>query len=306
MNTRIVRWIKEHDVLTFFLLVFVLVWPKLIVDAGYSQGVFRKGASPWLSILYILGLPLFSAAIVTALRRGRMGLKEWGTRLFRWRVNWRWYLFVLLSYPAVATLAYTLSDWIQGRAWSVINLWKAGFDSLRRSAPGIGLSAENTLPILLAFIVVGLLVSIVEEAGWRAYAVPRLQEKYSSLLSGLIVGLIWACWHVPYFFTKGVAHHGLPFAWFLLTLTSLSIVLVWVMNHTNQSAWMAVLFHASFNLSAQFLPTHLAYKNGDALTFWLTCLLSVVGAFIIISLQGSQLGRKPSDVLLHELKYESS
>jgi membrane protease YdiL (CAAX protease family) len=286
-------------------LVFALGWPKLIVDAAYSQGWLSTGSSTWLMIMYILGLPLVAAAVVITVTRGRAGLREWLVHLFRWRVSWRWYLFALLSYPAVASLAYTVSDWIHGREWSIINLWSSGFENLRLSATSIGLGPENSLQILAASILVNVLVSIFEEAGWRAYAIPRLQQRYSSLISGLVMGVIWSVWHLPYFFTKGAVHNGLPFAWFLLTLTSISIVLVWMMNHTNQSALMAILFHTSFNLSAQFLPIHLAYQNGDHLTFWLTCLFSVIGTLSIIFMEGSQLGRKSRNLHSYEAEYQS-
>jgi hypothetical protein len=53
-------------------------------------------------ILYVLGTPLISAVIVLVVTRGRMGLKEWGARLIRWRVDWFWYLLALFSYPLIA------------------------------------------------------------------------------------------------------------------------------------------------------------------------------------------------------------
>lgn len=305
MSNTLINWIKKYELTLYFMLVLALSWPKLIVDAAHSQGWLSKGSPAGLSIIYILGLPLVAAAVIIAVTRGRRGLNEWMKRLLRWRVGWRWYFFVLLSYPAVAALAYTITDWLHGSEWSVINLWKAGFENLRLSTTNIGISPNNSVQILAAFIIVNVLVSIFEEAGWRAYAAPRLQQRYSSLISGLVIGVIWSLWHLPYFFTKGATHNGLPFTWFLLTLTSISIVLVWVMNHTHQSALMAILFHTSFNLSAQFLPIQLAYQSGDHLTFWLTCIFSVIGTLIIIFVEGSPLGRKAAGALAHKTEYQS-
>jgi membrane protease YdiL (CAAX protease family) len=186
--------------------------------------------------------------------------------------------------------AYTVSDLIAGREWSIPILGKAGYESLRGSATDLRLNPENYLQIFGIFLSINFLASLLEEGGWRAFAVPRLQEKYSSLRSGLIVGVIWSAWHLPYFFTKGAAHYGMPFLWFLLTLTSCSILMVWFMNRTNQSFLMPILFHCSFNLSAQFLPPQIAWQTGNYVAFWLTCIFSILGTMIVLFSEGPQLG----------------
>lgn len=289
MDKTLVNWIKKHDLAIFFLMVFLLGWPRAIVEAGYSQGRLLQGPSSLLTILYLLGTPLVSAHIVIAITRGRVGLKEWGARLIRWRVNWHWYLFALFAYPLMVAGAYTISDLIAGRGWSVLTVWKAGFENLRVGAADLGINPQNNLQILGILLLASFLVPIFEEGGWRAFAIPCLQEKYSALTSALIMGVIWSVWHLPNFFTKGTDHYGMPFLWFLLTITSTSILMVWIMNNTNQSVLMTILFHGSIILWGHFLPAQLEFQNGDHVTFWLTCTFFVVASMILIFKKGLQL-----------------
>jgi membrane protease YdiL (CAAX protease family) len=132
-------------------------------------------------------------------------------------------------------------------------------------------------------------VPIFEEGGWRAFAIPRLQEKYSALTSSLIMGVIWSVWHLPNFFTVGTDHYGMPFLWFLLAITSTSVLMVWIMNNTNQSVLMTILFHGSIILWGHFLPAQLEFQNGDQVAFWLTCAFSVLASLVVIFVKGTQL-----------------
>ena len=171
-------------------------------------------------------------------------------------------------------------------------MWKAGFENLQANASRIGVNPSNTGQIFAILVAVSFIVPIFEEGGWRAFAIPRLQEKYSALVSGLVMGVIWSIWHLPSFFTKGSDHYGMPFLWFLMTIVSISILMVWIMNHTNQSVLMTILFHGSIILAGHFLPTQLAYQTGNTLALWLTAGLLVVTALAVILYEGSnQLAR---------------
>ena len=48
-----------------------------------------------------------------------------------------------------------------------------------------------------------------EETGWRGFALPYLQARYSAITSTLLVSVMWACWHIPLFsFCAGPFSHG--------------------------------------------------------------------------------------------------
>jgi membrane protease YdiL (CAAX protease family) len=286
LKSTILDWIKKHDLWVFFTLVFVLMWPKGIEGAAYSMGLISEPPSAILNVLYVLGTPLVAAVIITAVTRGREGLKEFVNRLFRWRVGWRWILVSLVIYPLVALAAFAISSLATGGQWTVTMMWNAGFANIQENAVRIGLNPENTWQIFAILVAVSFIVPIFEEGGWRAFAIPRLQEKYSALVSGLVMGVIWSIWHLPSFFTKGTDHYGMPCLWFLMTIVSISILMVWIMNHTHQSVLMTILFHGSIILAGHFLPTQLAYQTGNTLALWLTGGLLAVIATVVVLYEG--------------------
>ena len=286
MKNNLLNWIKKNDLWVFFILVFALMWPKGIAGAAYSLGLISEPPSTILNVLYFLGTPLVAAVIVTVMTRGRQGLKEWARRLLRWRVGWRWVIVSLAIYPLVALVAFVISDLASGSGWTVSTMWKAGFQNLQVNAARIGLNPENTWQIFAILVAVSFIIPIFEEGGWRAFAIPRLQEKYSALVSSLMMGVIWSLWHLPSFFTVGSDHYGMPFLWFLMTIISISILMVWIMNHTNQSVLMTILFHGSIILAGHFLPTQLAYQTGNILALWLTGGLLAVVAMVVVLYEG--------------------
>jgi membrane protease YdiL (CAAX protease family) len=90
---------------------------------------------------------------------------------------------------------------------------------------------------------------INEESGWRGFALPRLQARYSVLASSLIVGVLWALWHLPYDLAQENWRGSL--AWFLeyrlFWRVIFGVILTWLYNRTNGSLLAPVLFHPVMN-----------------------------------------------------------
>jgi len=42
-----------------------------------------------------------------------------------------------------------------------------------------------------------------EEPGWRGYAPPKLQCMVGPFRATILLGLVWALWHLPLFLVKG-------------------------------------------------------------------------------------------------------
>ncbi len=95
-----------------------------------------------------------------------------------------------------------------------------------------------------------LLIEIVafgygEETGWRGFALPRIQSKYSVLVSALLLTVPWAFWHLPaFFYNENMMHMGVGGAvgWFVSLLTG-SILLAWLFNSSRGSILPVALFH---------------------------------------------------------------
>lgn len=187
-----------------------------------------------LAITGLLG-PILSGFIMAAVTEGRPGIARLLRRMVCWRVGLRWYVFALVGLPVTMVLATFIR-------------------------PGASESFDiSARPFFLdyprAFISMALIGGpLFEEPGWTGFAQPRLQRLYGPLIGGLILGSLWALWHVPGFLIPAQDVTDIPprgtvldFVVFALALMGLRLVIVWVVNNTRNSVFMAILVHASWN-----------------------------------------------------------
>jgi uncharacterized protein len=261
-----VGWARRHPVATFFALAFGLTWLVWVPRAAVSQGRLAAEWPVFLGRVWTYG-PALAALLAAALTGGRPALRDLGARLGRWRVGWRWYAVVLAG-PLAVTLA-AAGVWVAlGGAWAA-----AVPPALAGGAGG----DPPPLPLLaLFFVLLALTDGLGEETGWRGYALPRLLAGHGALAASLGLGVVWALWHLPLFWTAGAALAGRSVPLQLLGLPALSVLYTWVFQHTRGSLLLAVLFHAAGNLwGVALLPA----AGGDAtpalLRIGLTWLLAL-------------------------------
>jgi membrane protease YdiL (CAAX protease family) len=176
---------------------------------------------------------------------GRSQLRELGSRLTRVRVGWRWYAVVIFG-PALAGGLVTGLSVMLGSRWI----------DVRPVAFGDGIVA-----VAVFFVVVSLTDGLGEEVGWRGYALPRLLERLPAVRATLLLGVVWAAWHLPLFWTDGAPLEGSPIWALFLRLPAAAIIFTWVFQHTQGSTVIAVLLHGAMNLFASPLalrPTIIA------------------------------------------------
>lgn len=171
-------------------------------------------------------------------------------RYFIWRVGWKWWFVAILLMPALRFAAIPLTAWLTGVPADY-------------SHPMI----RDIVPLgwpLLALLIPWVLFEVFtngEEMGWRGYILPRLQAKYNALVSSLIVGVIWAVWHLPKFVGTGL-NGDLSLFWFTLFTVSLAVLYTWLYNNTRGSLLLVTLFHAAGNTFGVFLPVKFAVTGG--------------------------------------------
>lgn len=98
----------------------------------------------------------------------------------------------------------------------------------------------------------------IEEFGWRGYALPHLQERHGALRGSIVLGALWAIWHLPRY-TLGSAAVT-QFALFLVLTVALSVVFTWVFNASGGVVWTAVLLHW-FHNAALSATTPFAFEG---------------------------------------------
>lgn len=292
----------------FFILVFVCTWLHTIPEIAVSQGLLASPPVPTvrllLQLLGILGGPAGAALLVVAITHGKTGLKEWIRPLFRWRVGLQWYAVVLFSYLIVAVVSFVGAPLLTGGTG--LSLLASMTARLTEMQAGLGLSGAPlwlTFPVLLVYGMV--VVPLYEELGWRGFALPRLQATHSALSAGVVIGIIWAIWHLPNFFIQGAPQEGMPFIGFFLEIVSFSVLMVWVYNNTNGSLLMPFLWHGAIIVTSIFVPVLPLATKGDLVPFWISVVLTVGCAIVVVRVTGpTRLVRRPRAIQPEEYAME--
>ena len=214
----------------------------------------------WLSA--ILGYtavfgPAIAAFLLTQARAGKEGTRKlWGKG---WRIdfNRRWLVPAGLLMPVSGGVTVLI----------LVILRKPIF-------------WEYSLPpamIVPIGLVIWLLGAYPEEFGWRGFALPRLLEQHNQLASSLILGVVWAAWHLPLFYIEGTTQTAIPFWQYMLQLLQLSVIYTWLYEGTGGSVFAASLFHASGNLTGALLP-YWVTNTGR----WVSFVILLIPVFFII------------------------
>jgi hypothetical protein len=197
-----------------FLLVFLLTIPEYLLrlEAPYS-------------IVMVVN-PFIAAMVLTYLESGTSGV------------------FLLLKRP------FDFRRITQKKAWLLPILFLMPFVMVMEAVcaifTGIPFTGVQTpLLMLPVYFVVFVILAIGEETGWSGYALDPLQARYGALSAALMIGTVWALWHlIPYALEN-------PPVWVVgqcATTVLLRILMVWIYNNTGSSVFGMVLFHALINL----------------------------------------------------------
>ncbi len=276
---------KRYPLFLFLVLTFGFSWPIMIADALGSRGLLPFRMPIVLLILMGYG-PSFAALLVTGFVGGPSAIRSLLRQLAVWRVGFLWMGTAVVGSAVLFALAYQISNLL-------------GYPP--PAAPAFPVSPVIAVPILF---VVSLLIN-GEEMGWRGFLLPRLQARFNALTASLIVGTIWAAFHLPLFWTLGSTQAGQPMWAFLLSILASSVIVTWLYNNTH-SLLLVVLFHASVNTWSQIVPGIDTAHAGIGPTYWLTTgLLCGVAALLILVFGAGSLTRK-KEMRLQKISAESA
>jgi uncharacterized protein len=274
--------LARHPLISYFVITFAFSWLAFLPGVLTYYGVLSVAPSA-IGVLGIVGLlgPLLSGFAMTALTAGAAGVGDLLRRIVLWRVGIQWYLFVLLGLPAVMVLG---------------TLHRPGaLESFDISAQPISLA------YLTAFVSMVLIGGpLFEEPGWTGFAQSRLQRLHRPLVGGLVLGGLWALWHLPGFLIPSQKLTDIPprgtvldFVVFSLALIGLRLVIMWVVNNTRGSVFMAILTHASWNT---FYSTALIglFPARSVLGSYLNLAIAACAlALVLIAVTRGRLGYRP-------------
>jgi membrane protease YdiL (CAAX protease family) len=255
----------------FFSLTYVVTWTCWAAAGAISHGIIP--ANPALAALagamFLLGTiaPALVALALTERAEGRVAMRTLLGQVVEWRVRARWYVFAIAFFPAIK-LSAALVHRLDTGAW-----------------PRFG---QEGWYVMAAAIVVSTWVQAGEEIGWRGYALPRMSDRLGLPLASVILGILWASWHLPLFFVPAGDTYGQSFPVYLLQVTAISIAMAWLYWRTGGSLLLVMLLHAAINNTKDMVPSIVLgatnpFALSTSLIAWLTvvCLWVAAGIFLV-------------------------
>jgi membrane protease YdiL (CAAX protease family) len=297
LGVAIRNWMRRSPLVAFFVIAFSITWFCQILGlllaqrnalslinednllhffALLSLRLAPGEASAYL--VYTLGAgPLVAALLVTWATGGRGGIEELWGRIKKWRVEPRWYLIVFLLPVALALISLTAGVLVGG---------------LRPSSYSPLLPLAYFIPFFLYMLV---FTGLAEEPGWRGFALPHLQSRYSAVKSSWILGVLWGVWHFPSIIYYNLAT-GIPTLALLPILIGLvlgivgwTIVNTWVYNST-ESVFLMIVLHGWYGT----VNSYMVLSSQNALAQTLSGILPWALAIILLRVYGGEhLAAKP-------------
>ena len=244
--------------LKFFAITYAVTWIFFISVAALPI------PAPYRGLMVLLGAfaPSLVAVSLTARDDGGPGVRKLLRHVVQWRVRARWYLFAA-GYMAAIKLAVASIHRIAIGAW-----------------PRFGSDPWYIIPFAIVF---STPFQAGEEIGWRGYALPRLTTRFGLAGASLLLGLIWAFWHLPQFFIREADTYGQSFLAYVLQVVALSVTIAWLWARTGRSLLLPMLLHAAVNNSKDIVPSTVPgatnpFGLNGSVVGWLTVAALWVGA----------------------------
>ena len=217
--------------------------------------------------------PLVAAVLVLA--GAPADRRRWFASLRQWRIP-----------PAAAAIAVLLAP-----ATFVCCLVAANV--ITPNAPRV--QAPPVATIVVIFVGMFVTAGVGEESGWRGFLLPELRRSVGPVLASSIVAVVWFVWHLPLFWVAGATQQQIPASSFALGIVSYSLILTWLVEVSNNSTLVAMLFHSTANVTfwlaevyAKKLPQYHLLSRGYLGTI---AVFAVIAAFLLVRRNRENLTR---------------
>jgi membrane protease YdiL (CAAX protease family) len=262
--------IRRYPVVTYFALTFLISWTGALAVA--APHLIRDEPLPKMTGILMFPVmllgPSFAGVVLTRIVDGKSGLRVLFSQMFRAWVPLRWYTPLLLPPVLVLTVLLILERFVSP------------------------VYAPNRFFMGILF---GIPAGFLEEIGWMGYAFPKMRSESNGLVPSILLGLLWAVWHLPVINYLGTATpHGaywLPFFLaFSLAMTGMRVLIAWIYTNT-KSVLLVQLMHVSSTGSLVLFSAARVTAAQEAMWYALygTALWIAVG--IVVKTFGRRLGR---------------
>ena len=262
-------FLKRHSLIIGLALMFLYTWT---IDLSNSRVLpFQV---PFLIYITLGWGFIFTSLLMTGLTLGRDAVITLMKRFLIWRVSWKWYLAAFLLIPVIFTSAVLLNA----------AMTRSPLDFSTVAAHMI-FGASANLPVLILPFFLFDFITNGEEMGWRGYVLPRLQAKYNALVASLILGALWAFWHLPKYLSPD---NSASFVAGSVKILAEAIIYTWLYNNTKGSLLLTTIMHAAGNTAGAFLPMANTISGNNMGTLAIVVALEVVIAIVIVFTTGAE------------------
>jgi membrane protease YdiL (CAAX protease family) len=189
-----------------------------------------------------------------------------------------WYVPIVLLMPGLYALTYALMRLM-----------------------GLPLAAPQfPVPMAAVLVLAFFIMALGEELGWMGYAIDPMQDRWNALQAGILLGLVWAVWHILAIVQDGQSPAFI--AWACLDMVGTRVLAVWLYNNTGKSVFAISLLHVTGNLKWILFPGGFSYSAQ-----LIVSLIIAVAAAIVTVVWGprtlaryrtpDQVGQPPRKVL---------
>jgi len=261
----------------FFVVTFAwswLVWlPLVLASAGIlplGKDLVSALSTP-ATIVAAFG-PAAGTFYCLKTLHGKDAIRQYLRGLLDFRLGWRAWLLPILVLGG--------STWI---AWMLPELW--GEPRVEMLLPSVWM-----FPPWVLFVI--LLGGGQEELGWRGYILDPLEARLGPWLGNLVLGVIWAFWHLPLYFIPGTGQTFMPFAGFVLLTTGYAWFHAWVRQVSGKRTWAGLMSHGWANAFVPLFPTVVMVAGAAQPRYWIWVSLTFVIGLITIALSEARLQRR--------------
>ncbi len=263
-------FLHRYPLVAYFMLTILLTWliwfPAVILLSNGFQTPVQTSGMPmlWMTVAQTAGalMPSLVAFFLVRELEGKAASGAIFRRYKRWRTGFGWWLAAILAVPALTVGAILIN--VYGLNMAIPENSILG-QYLYFMGPG---GVAMLFPFLLA---TGMISSpLLEEYGWRGYALPRLQRTMPALWAALLLGLVWGVWHLPVWLAYG---SDIPV--YLLLIIGHCVIMTWIYNSTSGSMLMAMVVHAAMLVSL----THFSSGTSrwtEVIAVWIVVMLIVL------------------------------
>ncbi len=207
--------------------------------------------------------PLVGALFVLHQEKGKGASRKYLRSFLDFNLGWKAYIFPVIIFGGSTFIAWFFPELI-------------GEKRLPMLLPSVWLF----IPYLFLMILLG---GGQEELGWRGYALPLLESQFGIWLANIILGTIWASWHLPLWFITGTGQTYINFGGFVLLMVGYSFILSWILKISGNRPFSGLYAHGFANAFIPFMPTVIMQKNVPQPYFWIWVIFTfLIGILITI------------------------